>query len=95
MSSADPEDQADLFGDEENEDALFGDEDQARSLNDEALDSGDDEGREDRLPGDSQQVEIETRAFRVMDVGIARQLVPNPSDGQVRSANTSLESTNK
>src|SRR5438045_1646758 len=81
MSSAEPEDPTDLFGDEEGED-LFGDEERERSLNDGELDSGDDEERTDRAPrhaDESQQVEQGYRDARLMDASFARHLIKRAS----------------
>jgi RNA polymerase-associated protein LEO1 len=72
------------------EDDLFGDDDDAasekvRQLSDEDLDSGDDEGRNDRVDDKMDGVDVgdsDRHAF-VMDVDIGRHDVPRPSDGQV------------
>lgn len=66
-----------------------------RQLDDEELDSGDDEGRNDRLGRDEdmavddQQVEEEELTF--MDASLPRQAAPEPSDGEVRG-NVQFES---
>ncbi|KAF1953334.1 hypothetical protein CC80DRAFT_537561 [Byssothecium circinans] len=73
------EDEEDLFGDggdEVDEDAI------QRKLDDEDLDSGDDEGRADRAPATptypEQQVE-----YNFMDADIARHPIPEPSDNEL------------
>lgn len=60
---------------------------QHRTLDDEDLDSGDDEGRQDRTGyeegeegGEYMQVEE-----AILDVDLGRQPLPEPSDGEVRS----------
>jgi RNA polymerase-associated protein LEO1 len=91
MSSESSEDPADLFGDEAGEDDLFGDEDEAtskkeRALSDEELDSGDDEGRNDREPAHidgSQETDGQYREARVLESSFPRQVVPKPTDGEV------------
>jgi RNA polymerase-associated protein LEO1 len=55
----------------------------ARKLDDEELDSGDDEGRTDRVHGDDQVEEAEEQTFNFMDADIARHAVPEPSDGEL------------
>ncbi|KAK3725131.1 Paf1 complex component [Vermiconidia calcicola] len=71
-------------------DDLFGDEDEAqepeqparRQLDDEELDSGDDETRNDRLAEEPEQ-EYEAQEKVTMDLEIPRQPVPEPSDGEL------------
>ena len=56
-----------------------------RKLDDEELDSGDDEGRYDRervFDGDGQE-ELHENNANVMDSSIGRHPDPNPSDGEV------------
>lgn len=53
-----------------------------RKLDDEELDSGDDEGRTDRLAGGTQE-QLEEQTFNFMDADIARHCVPEPSDGEL------------
>lgn len=57
-----------------------------RQLSDEELDSGDDEGRTDRV-GDEGGVqydeEAEQQTFNFMDADIARHPIPEPSDGEL------------
>lgn len=73
------------------EDDLFGDDDDAgsekvRQLSDEELDSGDDDGRDDRAADRMDGVDAgdnERHAF-VMDVDIGRHDMPRPYDGHVR-----------
>ncbi|KAF2019013.1 hypothetical protein BU24DRAFT_418601 [Aaosphaeria arxii CBS 175.79] len=77
----DDEDDDDLFGDggddEEDQPAL-------RTLDDEDLDSGDDEGRTDRAPEVQEVVEEEEQqTLSFMDADIARHAVPEPSDGEL------------
>lgn len=55
-----------------------------RHLDDEDLDSGDDINRTDRVQQEEQQEEFETREVLSMDMEVARQPVPEPSDGEVR-----------
>lgn len=77
-------------GDERDElEDLFGDESEEpkkRQLDDQELDSGDDIDRADRAPEMLQTEEEETEAQErlVMDLEIARQPLPEPSDGEVR-----------
>jgi RNA polymerase-associated protein LEO1 len=87
----------DLFGDEEDEEQPRYVREQtlrctmanggysARQLDDEELDSGDDEGREDRVQQEDTQ-QYETHEVLSMDLEIARQPVPEPSDGEVCAA---------
>lgn len=72
------------------EDDLFGDEDDAaepptRQLSDDELDSGDDEGRDDRAQDRMEVDAAPEREARVMDIAIARQTIPAPADGEVSS----------
>lgn len=56
-----------------------------RHLDDEELDSGDDEGREDRI-GDEEQGgehQMEERTKQIQAVELPRMPVPEPSDGEV------------
>ncbi|KAL8738572.1 MAG: hypothetical protein Q9190_007984, partial [Brigantiaea leucoxantha] len=80
--------------DDEGDKDLFGDEDEdidpkRRKLDDEALDSGDEEGRYDRLDedgidgyGDEEDGAQEARQRTIMDVNLSRHPVPEPSDGE-------------
>ena len=57
-----------------------------RRLDDEDLDSGDDEGWIDRIDADEEQQDGgEYRERNVIDAAIGRHAVPNPSDGEVRA----------
>lgn len=53
-----------------------------RKLDDEELDSGDDEGRDDRAGGDPEMV-TEQATYNFMDAEIARHAIPEPSDGEL------------
>ncbi|KAF2463188.1 uncharacterized protein BDR25DRAFT_273560 [Lindgomyces ingoldianus] len=77
------EEEDDLFGDGADEDE--DEQPRMRKLDDEDLDSGDDEGRADRAHGDSgaQDIEEEQQTFNFMDADIARHCVPEPSDGEL------------
>ncbi|KAL5120248.1 Paf1 complex component [Pleosporales sp. CAS-2024a] len=74
------DDEDDLFGDGEVDDEAPA----ARKLDDEELDSGDDEGRADgaRAP-EALEDEGEQHTFAVMDADIARHAIPEPSDGEL------------
>ncbi|KAH7130657.1 Leo1-like protein-domain-containing protein [Dendryphion nanum] len=79
----DDEDDDDLFGD-------GGDDDEgeqpapAKLLDDEDLDSGDDEGRNDRAPETQDAIEEGVQeTLNFMDADIARHAVPEPSDGEL------------
>ena len=57
-----------------------------RELDDEDLDSGDDDGRLDRV-GDNaaeEEPEMQEQEKIVMDLDLPRQAGPEPSDGEVR-----------
>lgn len=55
-----------------------------RKLDDDELDSGDDEGRNDRArPHDAVEYEQEQQTLAFMDADIARHAVPEPSDGEL------------
>lgn len=89
MSSSAIEDAVDLFGDDGDE-GLFGDEDgdqsgQDRKLSDEELDSGDDEGRDDRAPltPPDEATLQEQGGYSSAEIKIPRQDVPRPTDGEV------------
>ncbi|KAI9738711.1 MAG: hypothetical protein M1834_008216 [Cirrosporium novae-zelandiae] len=86
----------DLFDDGNDEKDLFGDDGDAgdadapaseglRQLDDEDLDSGDDEGRNDRQPATQDEMDDdgEGRSVNVMDAQINRHAVPQPSDGEL------------
>lgn len=53
-----------------------------RKLDDEDLDSGDDEDRGDRAPAATQET-YEEQSFNFMEPEIARHAVPEPSDGEL------------
>lgn len=67
-----------LFGDEEDEPAP-----RRRHMDDEELDSGDDEGRDDRVDDDEQAPEVVVQERTVQDVELPRLPAPEPSDGEV------------
>ncbi|KAH0200321.1 hypothetical protein KCU90_g27067, partial [Aureobasidium melanogenum] len=75
-------DDDDLFGD-------GGDDDEQeqvapeplRTLEDEELDSGDDEGRHDRMP--SEQYDQETQNVVIQESSMSRQPLPEPTDGEM------------
>ncbi|KFY97629.1 hypothetical protein V500_01975 [Pseudogymnoascus sp. VKM F-4518 (FW-2643)] len=81
--SSEPEDLID-------EDNLFGDDEEAagspaaRDLSDRELDSGDDEGRDDRVDRD-EPVLPEQREARLMDVYAIPHPVPTPTDGELHT----------
>lgn len=54
----------------------------SRKLDDEDLDSGDDEDRADRAPAATQE-HYEEQSFNFMEPEIARHAVPEPSDGEL------------
>lgn len=56
-----------------------------RKLDDDDLDSGDDEGRTDRVPQETIEEEADERTISCMDAEIARHPVPEPSDGELYS----------
>ncbi|KAK8196521.1 hypothetical protein M8818_006686 [Zalaria obscura] len=78
--ASDGGDDDDLFGD-------GGDDDEEppakRQLDDEELDSGDDEGRHDRMASEDAQQDMEDRQETFMYVDFGRQPLPEPSDGEV------------
>ncbi|KAJ5568793.1 hypothetical protein N7450_011279 [Penicillium hetheringtonii] len=85
----DEDDDADLFGsDGGGSDAGMDNDDRGRrNLDDEQLDSGDDEGRDDRR-GDRMDVggdgdEFDETEVNIMDVSLARAPVPVNSDGEI------------
>ena len=59
-----------------------------RELDDEELDSGDDEGRLDRAGHDAaeEEQEMQEQEKIVMDLDLPRQAGPEPSDGEVRES---------
>lgn len=89
------------ISDIEEDDDLFGDvpdeEPEApapRLLSDAELDSGDDEGRDDRVPDKENEEELptedDTRNARILDAVVFRHPVPRPSDGEVSTPRSSL-----
>ncbi|KAF2866797.1 Leo1-like protein-domain-containing protein [Massariosphaeria phaeospora] len=75
----------DLFGDG-GEDGADEDQplEQPRKLDDEDLDSGDDEGRADRVEAaEDDSVEQEQLTYNYQEAEIARHAVPEPSDGEL------------
>ncbi|KAF2214899.1 hypothetical protein CERZMDRAFT_110453 [Cercospora zeae-maydis SCOH1-5] len=84
----DEEDEAgdDLFGDEDDDgDAGDADKPAQRQLDDEELDSGDDVGRHDRAQhqDEEEQQQFEEHEMLSLDLEVARQPVPEPSDGEM------------
>ncbi|KAK4547331.1 hypothetical protein LTR36_000987 [Oleoguttula mirabilis] len=69
----------DLFGDDEDEEPA------RRQLDDEELDSGDDVDRTDRVGEEpaTQEQEYDTQEKVMMDLEMARQPLPEPSDGEM------------
>lgn len=59
----------------------------SRQLDDAELDSGDDEGRTDRVVEDD-AVQFEEQEMLTMDMQLPRQPAPEPSDGEVRCRST-------
>lgn len=73
------EDEGDLFGDDGDNAS-----EPERALSDRELDSGDDEGRNDRRrDGSMEQEPVETYAARFTSKLIARHPFPQSSDGEV------------
>lgn len=72
--------EADLFGDEEEAQPV-------RELSDKELDSGDDEGRDDRaIEEEPMDVDDEgaVRNAQILEIELGRQTLPITPDGQVR-----------
>ena len=64
-----------------------------RTLDDEELDSGDDEGRDDRMEEDGNEdmdKMVEEEEFNYMDAELIRHAVPCPSDNEVSPLTTSF-----
>lgn len=57
--------------------------DRQRKLDDEELDSGDDEDRHDRALRDTPDIETQNQNFTFEDAEIARHPIPEPSDGEL------------
>ncbi|TGO66486.1 hypothetical protein BOTNAR_0060g00260 [Botryotinia narcissicola] len=82
ISDVDEED--DLFGDVPDEEPGTAPP-PPRVLSDAELDSGDDEGRDDRVPDRDEEEELpaeDTRNARILEADIFRHPVPRPSDGE-------------
>lgn len=80
----------DLFGDVPDEEPETA---PPRMLSDAELDSGDDEGRDDRVPEREDDDELpaeDTRNARILENDIFRHPVPRPSDGQVSTPCSSV-----
>ncbi|CAL5873507.1 uncharacterized protein PFLUO_LOCUS7787 [Penicillium psychrofluorescens] len=83
LDQMDEDDDADLFG-SDGEDGGLDNLDNDRGLDDEQLDSGDDEGRSDRRNDRMDEAGDEDfGTVNIMDVGLARPPVPVTNDGQV------------
>ncbi|KAJ5761928.1 uncharacterized protein N7511_005310 [Penicillium nucicola] len=80
----DEDDDADLFG-SDGEGGLDDLNNDHRSINDEQLDSGDDEGRYDRREDRMDEAPDEEQIFNVQDLDLARAPVPATNDGEVYS----------
>ncbi|KAJ8061107.1 hypothetical protein OCU04_010181 [Sclerotinia nivalis] len=79
---SDVEEDDDLFGDVPDEEPETA---PPRMLSDAELDSGDDEGRDDRAPNKEDEEELpaeDTRNARILEADIFRHPVPRPSDGE-------------
>lgn len=61
-----------------------------RTLEDDELDSGDDEGRRDRMP--SEQYDHETQNVVIQESSMSRQPLPEPTDGEVCQVTPALVS---
>ena len=74
-----------LFGDDEDDDLPSIEQLEKRQLDDEELDSGDDMERTDHAAEEpaTQEQEYETQEKVMMGLEIARQPLPEPSDGEV------------
>ena len=75
------DDDDDLFGDggEDGDEATPA----FRNLEDEDLDSGDDEGRTDRVQREDEHKDEQLENLEVMDAELERHAVPEPSDGEL------------
>ncbi|KAF2856366.1 hypothetical protein T440DRAFT_495124 [Plenodomus tracheiphilus IPT5] len=84
-----PRDTVEDDGLDDDVDDLFGDDDDApaspqRKLDDTELDSGDDEGRADRVKAsDAAEGEVEQQTFAYMDADLARHAIPEPTDNEL------------
>ncbi|RAR08443.1 leo1-like protein [Stemphylium lycopersici] len=79
------DDEDDLFGDGGDDADGNGEDAQAeqRKLDDAELDSGDDEGRADRVRQPEPVEEVEQQTFAYMDADLARHSVPEPTDNEL------------
>ncbi|RMZ69014.1 hypothetical protein GMOD_00002919 [Pyrenophora seminiperda CCB06] len=75
------DDDDDLFGDGDAADDAPAEE--SRKLDDAELDSGDDEGRADRVRAPEALEETEQQTFAYMDADLARHAVPEPTDNEL------------
>ncbi|CBX92742.1 hypothetical protein LEMA_P054480.1 [Plenodomus lingam JN3] len=72
----------DLFGDDDDDDEAPAS--PQRKLDDAELDSGDDEGRTDRVKApDAAEGEVEQQTFAYMDADLARHAIPEPTDNEL------------
>jgi len=84
-----PRDTIEDDGLDEEVDDLFGDDGDApgspdRKLEDAELDSGDDEGRTDRVKApEAAEGEVEQQTFAYMDADLARHAIPEPTDNEL------------
>ncbi|KAL8736304.1 MAG: hypothetical protein Q9166_000459 [cf. Caloplaca sp. 2 TL-2023] len=88
LDESDDAPDGDLFGDGSDADADGGEggSPKRRRLDDKDLDSGDDEGRRDRLENgyaDDDQEQGDGREENVADVRLGRHAIPRPSDGEM------------
>ncbi|KAL8660583.1 MAG: hypothetical protein Q9202_006392 [Teloschistes flavicans] len=91
QNGLDAAEDADLFGDGSDADVNGEGSPRRRKLDDEELDSADDEDRRDRLDNDDDDVDgygdeqdgLEARTRQVQDIRIARHPIPRPSDGEL------------
>ncbi len=71
----------------------------SRNLDDEELDSGDDEGRRDRVEdgvdGDANGEGVYERRENILNASIGRNAGPRPSDGEVRVAKDLVNTNTK
>ena len=89
LNGADHVDDTDLFGSGSEKDDAG---EKPRRLEDEDLDSGDDEGRHDRAEDDLSETReaVHTREENVLDISIGRHAIPQPSDGEVNYSHFQL-----
>ncbi|KAI9839829.1 MAG: hypothetical protein M1819_000019 [Sarea resinae] len=77
------DDDEDLFGGSGSDEEGDSSKRKPRLLDDEDLDSGDDEGREDRVGDEMEGVEVPEEKHTVLDVTLGRHAQPQPSDGEL------------